>query len=281
MIIIDGRKIRDEILEQLQEEIKNLQFVPVFCDVLVGADPASEQYVRMKNKTAEKIGIETLPASFSESITTEALVAEIEKLNTYPHISGLIVQLPLPEHIDEKKVLDAIDPTIDVDCIGKENSELFYAGKPGLAYPTALAVMEILNRTVSDLPSKKIAIIGKGNLVGKPVATLLINRNIVPIVIDRSVADIGTITREADILISAAGKGGLVHGDMVKDGAVVIDAGTSESYGSIVGDVVFEEVKERARALSPVPGGVGPLTVAMLFRNVVEVAKRRAKHNTQ
>lgn len=277
MNIIDGRKIRDEILGTLKEEINSLPFRPVFCDILVGDDPASMQYVNMKNKIAERIGIEVYPAKFSANISNEKLLEEIKKINMVEKMSGLIVQLPLPAHIDKDKILSAIDPMIDVDCTGEENSDLFYSGKPRFIFPTALAVMHIIDSLQVDISNMKIAIIGKGDLVGRPVQQLLKERGCNPIVIDRSTEKVAEILIDADMVISAAGRADIVKGNMIKEGAIVIDAGTSEMYGSVVGDIEFDSVSKLASAVSPVPGGVGPVTVAMLFGNVLKAAKAKAQ----
>ena len=279
MIIINGRKIRDEILEDLKKQISALPFRPIFCDILIGDDPASLQYVGMKNKTAEKIGIEVYPAKFHETITTEELLKEIRKINKIERMSGLIAQLPLPAHIDKDAILGAIDPMIDVDCIGQENSGFFYGGKPRFVFPTALAVMHIIDFLYIDLSKMNIAIIGKGDLVGRPVRQILLERGFDSKVIDRSTENVAELLQDADLIISAAGRADIVKGGMVKEGAIVIDAGTSEFYGSIVGDVEFDSVSKVASVISPVPGGVGPVTVAMLFKNVVEAAKTRSHSN--
>ncbi len=275
MQIINGREIRNNILKSLKSDIENLPQKPIFSDILVGSDGASMQYVRMKEKTATDIGIEFLKAQFDESITTEELLSEIDKLNTIPRMCGLIVQLPLPLHIDTKKVLDRIDPSIDVDATGELNSKNFYDGNPGFVFPTAQAVMEIINSLDFELKDKNFVILGKGDLVGKPVYKMLTNIGITPVVVDRSTEDVGSVTRSADVLICATGRGGLIDKTMLKEGAIIIDAGTSESYGSIIGDVNTLGIEDTASVLSPVPGGVGPVTVACLMKNIVQSARRK------
>ena len=275
MDIINGREIRNKILEGLREKIEKLPLKPIFSDVLVGQDAASQQYVKMKEKTATNIGIEFLKAQFDESITTEELLIEIDKLNATPRMCGLIVQLPLPSHIDTKKVLDRIDPSIDVDATGEINTKKFYEGNPGFIFPTAQAVMEIISSLDVDFKNKNFVILGKGDLVGKPVNKMLINIGIIPIVVDRTTLDISSVTRKADVLICATGRGGLIDSTMLKEGVIIIDAGTSESYGSIVGDVNTLGIEAFASALSPVPGGVGPVTVACLMRNIVLSAQNK------
>lgn len=284
MIIIDGKKLRDEILAEVKREVALLPFTPVFCDVLVGDDPASAQYVDMKAKTAEKVGIHFHRANFPASISTEDLIKEIKILNKVENMCGIIVQLPLPESLDKQAVLDAIDSHLDVDCLGKVASEKFYQGMAVLSYPTALACMRLLDSLDLDLKSKKIVVLGQGTLVGKPVTALLRFRNLSPSIINSQTLDKEKLIKEADIIISGIGKGKYITGNMIKKGVVLIDAGTSEegssSIGekkSIVGDVDLESVKDVAGFVSPVPGGVGPVTVAMLLNNVLTVAKNLKK----
>jgi methylenetetrahydrofolate dehydrogenase (NADP+)/methenyltetrahydrofolate cyclohydrolase len=280
MIKIDGRKIRDEILASVKEEVSKLSFQPVFSDVLVGEDPSSAQYVRMKAKTAEAVGIKFYNANFSGSISTEELVEEIKKINSVPDICGIIVQLPLPGHIDKKAVMDAIDPELDVDCLGSVRGEKFYQGDTTIGFPTALACLAILDHIKIPLmdtegKEKNIVCLGQGELVGKPVTALLRFRGLSPIPVTRKTEGKEDIIKNADIIISGIGHGKHITAEMVKEGVVIIDAGTSESNNSIVGDVDLGSVESVASFVSPVPGGVGPVTVAMLLRNVLAVAKSK------
>lgn len=277
MQIIDGRKIQKDILEKIKSEVATLPFQPVFCDVLVGDDPASAQYVRMKGKTAESVGIKFHNANFPNSITTEELIKEIENLNKMPNMCGVIIQLPLPTHIARQQVMDAIDPRIDVDCLGTSRGEKFYNGDTMLGFPTALACMELLDSVGTDLKDKKIAVLGQGTLVGKPVTALLNFRGLAPQVINSKTENSTELIKDADVIISGMGKGKYITGEMIKDGAIIIDAGTSEMSGGIVGDVELDLVANVAGFVSPVPGGVGPVTVAMLLKNVLTVAKSLGK----
>jgi methylenetetrahydrofolate dehydrogenase (NADP+)/methenyltetrahydrofolate cyclohydrolase len=274
MEIIDGKKLSIEILEKVKKEVAFLPFVPVFCDILVGDDPSSLQYVKMKAKKAESLGIKFHNANFPASITTEELVKEIKILNQMPHMCGIIIQLPLPESINKRIVLDAIDPSLDVDSLGTVASESLYHGQVDLGFPTALACVTILDSLHLDLTDKKIVVLGQGMLVGKPVTALLKFRNLSPVVVTSKTPDKERIIREADIIISGIGKGKYIVDDMIKKGVVLIDAGTSESNGSIIGDIDLESVKDIASYVSPVPGGVGPVTVAMLLNNVLKVANK-------
>src|SRR3989344_4475958 len=299
MQIIDGKKIRDKILAKIKKEVTSLSFKPIFCDVLVGDDRVSMQYVRMKKQNAEKIGILFHNANFSASIKTQDLIEEIKILNKIPNMCGIIVQLPLPKTLDYKAVMDAIDPRLDVDCLGTVAGDKFYKGEVNFGFPTALACMTLLNslnlnsNPLTSLRTRKIVVLGQGELVGKPVTALLKFRGLNPTIITRktpardaygiSVTDGENkkeIIKQADVIISGIGKGKYITGDMIKKGAIIIDAGTSESGESssntrtnVVGDVDFESVKDMASFLSPVPGGVGPVTIAMLFNNVLKVAK--------
>ncbi len=259
MQLIDGKKIQKDILDDIKKEVATLTFQPVFCDVLVGADPASMQYVRMKNKTAEDVGMKTKNAIFPENISTKNLIKEIKKLNEIENMCGIIVQLPLPKHIDTHAVLNNIEKKLDVDTPS----------------PAALACMMVLDSLKINLVDKKIVVLGQGELVGKPVAELLKSRELDFEIINSKTEEKEKLNllKNADIIISGMGKGKYITSDMIKDGVVLIDAGTSESTGGMVGDVDLESVKDKASFVSPVPGGVGPVTVAMLLKNVLQVAK--------
>lgn len=274
--IINGRQIRDEILEDVKKDIEALSFAPVFCDVLVGDDAVSVQYVNMKKKTAISLGIAFHDAQFPDSITTEELVAEIKKINTIPRMSGVIVQLPLPPHIDQDQVVNAIDPRLDVDCLGEKAREDFYNNKNDNGYPAALACVHILDSLNLPLSEKNIVIVGQGELVGRPVAHILRNRELKVVTLSRETKNNIEIIKQADVIISATGQGKFVDGAMIKEGAVVIDAGTSEKDGGVIGDVESVSVSGVALYLSKVPGGVGPVTIALLLKNIVQIAQSHA-----
>ncbi len=277
MKIIDGKKLSEDILSQIKNEIKFLNFQPIFCDILVGNDPASLQYVRMKRAQAENVGFVFHEAFFPVSITTEALIKEIEILNRIKNMCGIITQLPLPRHIDTQTVLDSIDARLDVDCLGTIASKNFYNGLDAhrLSFPTALACMAVLDSLNLNLTGKKIVVLGQGMLVGKPVTALLQFRNLSPLTITNETPNKEKLIKNADVIISGIGQGKYITGDMIKEDAVLIDAGTSELNGGIVGDVDLDSVKDIAGYVSPVPGGVGPVTVAMLLKNVLIVAKNQ------
>jgi len=273
MKFIDGKKLSEEILANIKKEVALLSFVPIFCDVLVGEDPASLQYVRMKAKKAESIGIRFHSANFPASISTEDLVTEIHKLNQVENMCGIIIQLPLPLPIDKRAVLDAIDSRLDVDCLGALAGEEFYKGESKTGFPTALACMALLDSIGLELKGKKIVALGQGELVGKPVLALLRFRGLDALPVTRKTENKEELLKNADVIISGIGHGKHITGDMIKAEVVLIDAGTSESSGAIVGDVDLESITDKASYVSPVPGGVGPVTVAMLLNNVLTVAK--------
>lgn len=275
MMIIDGRKIASEVLQKTKDELARLPFEPVFCDVLVGTDPASVQYVNIKNKAARDLGFLVHRAEFPETITTAELKREIGRLNNLKNICGLIVQLPLPATINAAEVLNEIDPAIDVDCTGKVNSEKFYSGKGVLEFPTAAAVVKLLESLQMDFKDKNFLVIGQGQLVGRPVAFLLEQKGLKPFCADQNTKNLPELLKQADVVITATGRPNSVTGEMLKPGAVVIDAGTAESSGGISGDAEFDSVFKVADFLTPVPGGVGPVTVAMLLSNVAAVAKAK------
>jgi len=277
MITIDGKKIRDDILVEVKREVAELPFRPVFCDVLVGEDPASVQYVQIKKYMAETVGILFHQANFPATITTDELLEEIIKLNEIPNMCGIIIQLPLPGQIDRQAILDKIDPKLDVDCLGKVASEKFYHNydaENDLGYPTALSCMTLLDSLNINLNKKNIVVLGQGMLVGRPVTALLQHRNLTPFIVTSKTENKEKFIKEADIIISGMGKGKNIKGDMIKKEVILIDAGAFEFEGSIVGDIDLDSVRNVAGYVSPVPGGVGPVTVAMLLKNVLKVAKK-------
>jgi methylenetetrahydrofolate dehydrogenase (NADP+)/methenyltetrahydrofolate cyclohydrolase len=277
VMVIDGRHISANILHKLKKEVAGLPFKPVFCDVLVGDNPVSASYVKIKEKRAESIGLSFRLEQVPENTSESALVEKILELNKTKNMCGLIVQLPLPSHMDRQVILDAIDSRLDVDCLGSVNAEKFYAGHPGLVPPTAGAVMALVDELPESVKSGNFVVVGQGQLVGKPVAYLLRQRGIRCVVTDRTTVDLANVTRTADVLICATGQGGLITENFVKPGCAIIDAGTAEMDGGIVGDVDFESVKNIAGFITPVPGGVGPVTVSMLLYNVVEVAREGSR----
>jgi methylenetetrahydrofolate dehydrogenase (NADP+) / methenyltetrahydrofolate cyclohydrolase len=276
MILIDGKKIRDKVLEKIKRDIQNLSFQPVFTDILVGEDPVSLKYVNMKAKMAEENGILFRKAFFPLNISEEDLIKEIEKINKEENMCGIIVQLPLPEKFNKKNILDAVAPDLDVDCLGEKASNQFYYSEDNfLSFPTALACLEVFKETGESLKDKNVVIFGYGELVGRPLERLLIKEGIYPSIIKSDTLHKEQILKQADVIFCGVGKPKILTGESLKAGVVLIDAGTFEVDGSLVGDVDLESVKDKASFVSPVPGGVGPVTVAMLLSNIIKVAKNK------
>lgn len=274
-MIIDGKKIAQQILEELRPRIAALPIKPLFCDVVVGSDPVQLSYVHIKGKMAESIGCTFSLEQHNIDTSTAALMSRIQYLNSLPSIAGLIVQLPLPGTIDTIAVLNAVSPEIDVDCLTAVNSKAFYAAQAHLTPPTAAAVMTLLDSLNAPLADKQFVVVGQGTLVGKPVAALLAARGYTCAVADKETTNLEELLAHADVIITGAGQPGLITGQHIQAGAIVIDAGTSESDGGISGDVDFDSAAAKASFITPVPGGVGPVTVAELLRNVVVVAEKK------
>ena len=288
--IISGTETAKAIREELRAEVARLKeehdLVPGLVTVLVGDNPASQSYVAAKNKTAHNLGIHseqvTLPADTSE----EELLALVDKYNNDPAIHGILVQLPLPKHIDEAKVLYAIDPDKDVDGFHPVNVGKMVLGEPCFLPCTPHGVLELLQRSGVETSGAEVVVVGRSNIVGKPVANLMLQKrdggNATVTLCHTRTRDMDFHTRRADILIVAAGVANMIKADQVKEGVVVIDVGVnrigkSESGKAILaGDVEFESVKEKAAAITPVPGGVGPMTITMLMKNTVQAARQSA-----
>ena len=288
--IISGPEVSSEIYGELRERIEKLKSegtVPGLAVVLVGDDPASQVYVRNKGRKCEELGMHSETIVLPAETTEEELLARIDGLNRDPAIHGFLVQLPLPKHIDEDKVIEAIDPSKDVDGFHPVNVGRMLIGKPGFLPATPAGVQQMLVRSGVETAGKHVVIVGRSNIVGKPMAALMIQRGFgadAPVTVVHSrTKDLASITRQADILIVAIGKPRFITADMVKDGAVVIDVGTNRiddpthPKGSrLVGDVDFENVKDKVSAITPVPGGVGPMTICMLMANAVKAAENAA-----
>jgi len=288
--IIDGKKIAAAMRAELAEETKALakrKIVPGLAVVLVGEDPASQVYVRMKGRACVELGIASFEHRFPKDMTERRLLNLIDKLNKDKRVHGILVQLPLPKQIDEKKVLNAIDPDKDVDGFHPVNVGKMLVGEPTFLPCTPHGVQQMLVRSGYDPSGKHVVIVGRSNIVGKPVAAILMQKaagaNATITVCHSRTKNIASITRQADILIAAIGVPEFITPRMVKDRAVVIDVGvnrvddkTTKSGYRLVGDVAFEGVSKKAKAISPVPGGVGPMTITMLMKNTVEAAKRTA-----
>ena len=259
-MILYGKPVAEKIYQEIKEELKGGQIQPFLAVILVGEDKASHSYVRVKEKKAEELGIKFELYHFTTNSLSSQIIDQIQKLNENPAVAGIIVQLPLPEGLDQEKILQSISPQKDTDGLNSENPA-----------PTAAAILKILDYYNIDYKNLKMVIVGRGKLVGGPLEKMLTARGIEPLVCDSKTDNLTEITSKADILISATGVPGLIKADMVSEKAIVIDAGTAESKGEMKGDV-DKEIYQKAKAYSPVPGGVGPLTVAMLMKNLVEAA---------
>lgn len=288
--LILGKEISDSIYAELRGRIAALKargIMPGLAVVLVGEDPASQTYVRMKGKKCEELGMRSVQVLLPEGTTQAELLARVAELNSDPSIHGFLVQLPLPEHIDEKAVINAIDPSKDVDCFHPYNVGRMLIGEPDFLPATPAGVQQMIIRSGIETRGKRVVVVGRSNIVGKPMAAMMVQKGAgadatVSVVHSRS-EGLAEISRSADILIVAVGKPRFVTADMVKEGAVVIDVGTnrvddpSAKDGSrLVGDVDFDAVSRKASYITPVPKGVGPMTICMLMANTVRAAERRA-----
>ena len=275
--ILDGKtmsaKLRGEIAERVTA-LKARGITPGLAVILVGNDPASEIYVRNKGKGCEEVGIYSRTLQMPETATQQELEAEIDRLNADPAIHGILVQLPLPAHLDEQAALARILPEKDVDGFHLINVGHMLTGTEGVIACTPRGALYMIKSTGMDLNGKEAVVIGRSNIVGKPMAMLLLRENCTVTICHSRTKDLAAHTRRADILVAAVGKAGFVTADMVKPGAVVIDVGINRVDGKVTGDVDFESVKEKAAWITPVPGGVGKMTITMLLANTVEAAER-------
>lgn len=274
--IIDGKEVARNIRAKLREETLNLKeagITPGLAVVLVGNDPASETYVKMKVKACGEVGVFSEKHHLTADTKEEDLLDLIESLNRRKDIHGILVQLPLPEQIDTSKVILAIDPQKDIDGFHPVNIGNLHIGMPAFIPCTPYGVLKLIETTGIDIAGKDVTIVGASNLVGKPAAFLMLQEGATVTICHKLTRDLALHTRKADILIVAAGCPGLITADMVKEGACVIDVGTTKVEGKLRGDVEFEKVKEKAGWITPVPGGVGPMTITMLLYNTIEAVK--------
>lgn len=274
--IIDGKKMALQIENDLATEIATFKTKPGMAVILVGDNPASIIYVNHKKKAAEKIGINAQIFHLSPVMTQDALISFIKELNNNPEIHGIIVQLPLPKHISEDAVLDTIHPDKDIDGLHPINMGNLFIGRPNLVPCTPLACQLLLKSVCPDLVGKNAVVIGRSRLVGKPMTQLLLSEQCTVTQAHSKTVHLAEVCQSADIIISATGSAGLIQKSFVKEGAILIDVGIIRNADKkIVGDVVFEDMIGLAGAVTPVPGGVGPMTVAMLLANVVKAYKKQ------
>lgn len=266
--ILDGRSLANQILSSLKESIRSASRAPGLCAILVGDDPASQIYVRNKIKCAAEIGINSTHQALAGNISEQDLLNLIEAANQDPKIDGILVQLPLPAHISTEKVIEAISPLKDVDGFHPENIGLLSIGKPRFIPCTPKGCMELIKVSGLDLLGAHAVVVGRSNIVGKPVTQLLLNSQATVTVCHQNTRDLASFTRQADLLIVAAGSPHLIKPDFIKPGVVILDVGINRlPTGKLIGDVDTEGAMSIARAITPVPGGVGPMTLAMLMEN--------------
>lgn len=277
--IIDGKKIASEINEDAKKEVEKLKAKynqsPCLATVVVGKDESSKLYVKKRGKICEKIGVISKVYDLPEDSEENNVLELIGKLNNDENVHGIIVQLPLPKHIDKRKISEAVSPEKDVDCMNPLNIGRLASGDEIVAPCTPKAVIAILEKSGIKIKGKNVVIVGRSRIVGRPLALMLINRDATVTICHTKTKNLEKHTRNADVLIAATGSPGLIKRDMAKKNAVVVDVGINVVNNNIVGDVDFENVKNKASFITPVPGGVGPVTVAMVMKNTVEAFKRQ------
>ncbi len=281
MQLIDGKSLAQKVQENVAKEVEELKqvknIVPGLAVLLIGDDPASHAYVNMKAKACEKVGFYSITHNMPDTISQDEIIATIEMMNANPRIDGILVQLPLPKHIDTDKILEVIDPKKDVDGFHAYNVGRLVTGLDSFVACTPLGVMKMFEEYEIDLEGKDVCVVGASNIVGKPMASLLLNANATVTITHIFTKDLKAHTSKADIVVVGVGVPGLIKEDMVKDGAIVIDIGINRlEDGSLVGDVDFRNVAPKCSYITPVPGGVGPMTIAMLLSNTLKSAQQRA-----
>ena len=275
-MIIDGREVASKIKEEIKNEISLLSNKLTLCVVQVGDDEASNIYIKQKEKLANELGINFIHKKYND-ISEELLEEEIIKLNENKNITGIIIQLPIPDKYNTNKLINLIDPNKDVDGLTDYNKVKLYNNEEGIIPCTPLGILELLNHYNIDVKGKNIVIIGRSLLVSKPLFNLLLNKDATVTMCHSKTVNLPLITKNADILISATGKPHLVTEDMIKDNVVIVDVGISRIDGKLCGDVDFENVSKKASYITPVPGGVGPMTVIMLMKNILNAYKKQKK----
>ena len=272
--IIDGKKIRNEIIEELKKEVKHYMIKPCLAVIQIGNDPASTTYINAKEKACNEIGIYFKHIKFSETTKEIEVINKILELNNDEYVHGILLQLPLPEEFNADKLINYIARNKDVDGLTDINIGKIYNNKPGLVSCTPLGIMKLLEHENIEVSGKNVTIIGRSNLVGKPLIGLLLNNDATVTICHSKTENLSEHTKKADILIVAVGKKHFIKESMIKKDAVVIDVGITKEDGKLYGDVDFEKVKDKVSKITPVPGGVGPMTVAMLMTNVIKAYQK-------
>jgi len=280
MQLIDGKSLALKVQNSVSSQVESLKqeknIVPGLAVILVGDDPASHAYVKMKAKACEKVGFYSITHNMPDSISQDEIIATIEMMNKNPRIDGILVQLPLPKHVDTDKILEVIDPQKDVDGFHAYNVGRLVTKLDAFVACTPLGVMKMFEEYNIELQGQDVCVVGASNIVGKPMAALLLNANATVTVTHIHTKDLKSHTSKADIIVVGVGVAGLIKEDMVKEGAIVIDIGMNRlEDGRLTGDVDFEKVSPKCSYITPVPGGVGPMTIAMLLSNTLKAAKAR------
>jgi methylenetetrahydrofolate dehydrogenase (NADP+)/methenyltetrahydrofolate cyclohydrolase len=277
-MIIDGKAIAAKVRSEVAQAVKDIEqragVTPGLALIRVGNDPASEVYVRGKAKACQETGMASFEHILPETTSEIELLALVRKLNVDPHVHGVLVQLPLPKHISPDEVLDTLAPQKDVDGFGPHNAGALFTGRKGLRPCTPLGIMRLLDEAKTPLSGARALVVGRSNIVGKPVAMLLLERHATVTLAHSRTADLAGVVAAADVVVAAVGKPEMIRGDWVKPGSTVIDVGINRNAsGKLIGDVEFAKAAERARAITPVPGGVGPMTIAYLLSNTIQAAR--------
>ena len=277
-MIIDGKAIAAKVRAEVAQAVKDIEqragVTPGLALIRVGNDPASEVYVRGKAKACQETGMAGFEHILPETTSEIELLALVRKLNVDPHVHGVLVQLPLPKHISPDEVLDTLAPQKDVDGFGPRNAGALFTGRKGLRPCTPLGIMRLLDEAKTPLTGARALVVGRSNIVGKPVAMLLLERHATVTLAHSRTADLAGVVAAADVVVAAVGKPEMIRGDWVKPGSTVIDVGINRNAaGKLIGDVEFAKAAERARAITPVPGGVGPMTIAYLLSNTIQAAR--------
>lgn len=277
--VIDGNEIASRVRDGVASEIEEAQRRPKLVAVLMSDDPASETYVRMKREAADEVGMENETVEIDPESSEERLLSTIDDLNGDPEVDGILVQLPLPDHVDEKRALESVTPEKDVDGFHPQNKGLLLEGEPRFIPATPKGVVRMLDEHGVELEGKHVAVVGRSDIVGKPLAALLVSRdvNATATVCHSRTENLGEYTQSADVVVAAVGVPEFITPEMVSEGVVVVDVGINRVDDELVGDVDYDGVAEKAKAITPVPGGVGPMTVASLLENTLEAARLRSE----
>ena len=277
MKIIDGKKLRDEIISELKAEVKHYMIKPCLAVIQIGDDPASNTYIKSKAKACEEIGMYFKHIKFNEEVKEIEVINKILELNNDEYVHGILLQLPIPEKFNPDKLINYIARNKDVDGLTDINLGKLYNNKPCLISCTPQGIMKLLENEKIELEGKNVTIVGRSNLVGKPLIGLMLNKNATVTICHSKTENLSKHTKNADILIVAVGKKHFIKENMVKEGAIVIDVGINKEDNKLYGDVDFDAVKNKASLITPVPGGVGPMTVAMLMKNVITAYQKQQK----